>query len=108
MWALVAGILVMLGCSTQPIAHPEATCQKRCMARAQGRCNEAECNRGCHFVLDRLLERQGDSVIACVAEARMDKSCEDRAWAGCAARIGVHADGGPPVPASPYAGETEE
>ena len=33
--------------------------------------------------------------MACVA--RTPRRCSDVVWADCAAKIGVHADGGPPV-----------
>ena len=46
-------------------------------------------------------------MIACVAKNK-DHACNDRAWAYCAARIGVHADGGPPAPAPPSDDEVEE
>jgi hypothetical protein len=48
-------------------------------------------------VIDRLVERQGEPVLACVAAST--GACDDRTWARCAARVGPHADGGPPPPA---------
>ena len=39
------------------------------------------------------------AVIACVA--RNPRRCTDVVWADCAARIGPHADGGPPAPPPP-------
>jgi hypothetical protein len=77
---------------------PEPTCQARCAAHAKA-CREDDCRRGCGLVLDRLAERQGDTVVACVAASA--PRCDDRAWAACAARIGPHADGGPPAPPPP-------
>ncbi len=44
-------------------------------------------------------EGEGRDVVACVARA--EGPCDDRAWARCAARVGPHADGGPPGAASP-------
>jgi hypothetical protein len=58
------------------------------------------------LVLDRLAEKEGRNVLACVAKAR--PACDDRAWAACAARIGEHADGGPPAPPPPSSDETFE
>jgi len=78
-----------------PQGRLEATCQARCGHDASGRCSEHDCDRGCRFILDRLVERQGDRVVACVARA---PTCDDHAWADCAARVGPHADGGPPAP----------
>jgi hypothetical protein len=58
-----------------------------------------QCARGCNLVLDRLAEREGDRVLACVAASAV--ACDDRLWSRCATRIGPHADGGPPPPAPP-------
>jgi hypothetical protein len=67
-------------------------------------CTAKECARGCNLVLDRLVENEGDHVIACIAAGRAP--CDDRAWARCATRIGPYADGGPPPP-SPSEGSDE-
>ena len=75
----------------------EATCAKACVRSAR-QCDEKACLRGCNFSLDRILEHEGSNVLACVSKA---KACDDRTWATCAARIGVHADGGPPAPLPP-------
>lgn len=77
---------------------PEETCAKACETRAPS-CTPRECARGCNLVLDRLVEREGDAVIACLAAA--PAPCDDRAFGRCAARIGPHADGGPPAPPPP-------
>lgn len=45
---------------------PESTCIDACEKRAEG-CSEWECRRGCRLSLDRLVEREGDNVIACAA-----------------------------------------
>ena len=66
-----------------------------CGAKAAG-CTYIQCRRGCSFVVDRLVEGEGNRVLACI-EASTD-SCGDQAWARCAVRIGPHADGGPPAP----------
>ncbi|HXN34409.1 MAG TPA: hypothetical protein VN894_21250 [Polyangiaceae bacterium] len=58
------------------------------------------------MVLDRLAEKEGGSVLACVAKAT--PSCDDRAWAACAARVGTHAGGGPPAPPPPPSAEDQE
>ena len=97
--ALGAWILAAFACTVEsPPRGPEATCVKACAARA-GACTASECARGCNLVLDRLVEREGDNVIGCMAHRR--PPCDDRAWAHCAARIGPHADGGPPPPPPP-------
>jgi len=46
--------------------------------------------------MDRLVENEGDHVLACVARAKA--ACDDRVWAHCATLVGPHADGGPPPP----------
>jgi hypothetical protein len=48
------------------------------------------------MILDRIVEREGEAVIACVAKG--PRVCTDVVWADCASRVGVHADGGPPAP----------
>jgi hypothetical protein len=79
-----------------PPGGPEATCFKACTDRATN-CRRSQCARGCNLILDRLAEHEGAGVIACVA--RVSGPCDDRAWAQCGARVGAHADGGPPGPA---------
>ena len=83
----------------EPANKPIDACVYKCKTRASRSCSEDECRRGCEFILDRLLEREGDNVIACVV--RTPRRCTDVVWAECAARIGVHADGGPPAPPPP-------
>ncbi len=77
---------------------PEPDCEARCAARATA-CREDECRRGCNLILDRLVERLGEPIVACVAGSR--SRCDDRVWAACAVRVGPHADGGPPAPPPP-------
>lgn len=79
----------------RPQGSPEARCFDDCNARASSPCNEHDCERGCRFVLDRLVEREDHNVVTCVASA---KTCGDDTWANCAVRVGIHVDGGPPVP----------
>jgi hypothetical protein len=82
-----------------PPNQPVETCVQSCTARARRQCTDGECERGCQFVLDRLVEREGDKVVACVA--RQARRCADPVWAECAAMIGPHLDGGPPAPPPP-------
>ncbi len=77
---------------------PEKACNEVCEKKAS-HCTQKDCSRGCNLVLDRLAEKEGASVVACVAKST--PKCDDRAWAACAARIGEHADGGPPAPPPP-------
>jgi hypothetical protein len=58
------------------------------------------------LVLDRLIEREGDKVVACLANAT--PRCDERTWAACAARVGPHVDGGPPAPIRGPAVEDED
>lgn len=103
--ALATSVLVALAAlafscrAVEPKNRPLDTCEASCKARASRQCSEDECARGCEFILDRIIEREGDNVIACVA--RGNRRCSDVVWADCAARIGVHADGGPPAPPPP-------
>jgi len=100
---LLAGLVHGCGPETPPTG-PEQTCVKACETRVAG-CSPRDCRRGCNLVVDRLVERQGDHVLACVARtasaAPGERACGDRAWAGCAVRIGPYADGGPPAPPPP-------
>src|SRR5580658_6273985 len=90
--ALVPALLVGLvgGCGPEtPPTGPEQTCVKACETRVAA-CSPRDCRRGCNIVVDRLVERQGDHVLACVARAASaapapgERACGDRAWAGCA------------------------
>ncbi len=102
--ALAASLALVCACNTAaPPRGPEETCARSCEARA-AKCTDRECGRGCNLVLDRLAEHEGDRVVACVARA--GAPCNDRAWARCAARVGPHADGGPPAP--PPASDIED
>ena len=83
----------------EPSNKPVDACRRSCVARAKRQCTEQQCERGCEFILDRLVEREGDHVIACVAAS--PRRCTDVVWADCAAKVGVHADGGPPAPPPP-------
>jgi hypothetical protein len=103
---LLAAFASSVSCrAVEPANHPEEKCQQACNARVS-KCNESGCERGCRFILDRLVEREGNNVLACVAKA--PGVCEDRLWADCAARVGPHVDGGPPPPAPPPEGFDEE
>lgn len=96
-----ASATAFFGCGQvlDPANKPIDTCVRACKARASRSCSDGECMRGCEFVLDRLVEREGENVIACVA--RTPRRCTDTVWADCAVKVGVHADGGPPPPLPP-------
>lgn len=85
------------GCPSPRDGRPVARCFDDCRARASARCEEQDCDRGCKFILDRVVEREDAPVIACVAAA---SACGDEVWANCASRVGIHLDGGPPLPPS--------
>jgi hypothetical protein len=91
--AVAATVAACAGAQSPPL--PDETCKATC-ARRVPRCGEVACERGCTLALDRLVENEGDAVIACVA--RSSAPCDDWLWADCAARIGPHADGGPAAP----------
>jgi hypothetical protein len=86
--------------SSPPTPGPEARCADACKVRASG-CSQDECTRGCRLLMDKLVEREGAQVLACVAResgAPHKRACDDMMFAGCAVLSGVHADGGPPGP----------
>lgn len=85
--------------ATSPTAGIVEKCARECEKKASRSCSERECTRGCEFILDRLVEKEGSNVLACVA--KMPRRCTDVVWAECAARVGAHADGGPPAPPPP-------
>lgn len=96
--ALGLGVVgALLSCHAfEPRNVPVDSCVRACTARASRQCSERECARGCEFVLDRIVEKETDNVLACVAKS--SRRCSDVVWAECAVHIGVHADGGPPAP----------
>ena len=83
----------------EPPNRPLDTCRRSCESRAKLQCSAADCERGCEFILDRIVEREGERVIDCVAAGA--RRCSDVVWADCATHIGPHADGGPPAPPPP-------
>jgi hypothetical protein len=100
MFGMGGAALLVISCrALDPPNKPIDACVASCNARASRNCSEAECGRGCEFILDRLVEKEMNNVIACVA--RTPRRCTDVVWADCAAHIGVHADGGPPAPPPP-------
>lgn len=104
--ALAGVLLAGIGChAASPPRGPEQTCAAACSARAS-QCGDEACARGCNLVLDRLLENEGAGVVACVSRAA--PRCDDRTWAACAARVGPHADGGPPAPPEHPATEDDD
>ena len=97
------GLVVLPGASAcralDPSNKPVDACVQACNARASRQCSDAECARGCEFVLDRLVEKEMNVVVGCVA--RGARRCADVVWAECATHVGVHSDGGPPAPPPP-------
>ncbi|HVH41087.1 MAG TPA: hypothetical protein VM925_02055 [Labilithrix sp.] len=83
----------------EPSNKPLDGCRRSCEAKAKRQCTDAQCERGCEMILDRIVEREGENVLACVAAG--PRRCTDVVWADCAARVGAHADGGPPGPPPP-------
>jgi hypothetical protein len=89
--------LPLIGCP-EPSDRPDVPCADACKVQLSTVCKPRECARGCAFVLDRLVEHQQATVLDCM---KSQKACDDAMWAGCAARVGPHVDGGPGVaPAS--------
>lgn len=92
-------LTAVLAACPEPRNRPEVRCADACSVQAKDRCTEAECERGCLFVLDRLVEKEQSTVLGCISSGK--GPCDDHAWADCAARVGPHADGGPPAPPPP-------
>ena len=98
--ALLLVLFLVVSChALEPSNKPIDACLKACSAHAARSCSDAECARGCEFILDRLVENEMRNVIACVG--RTPRRCSDMVWADCAAHVGIHADGGPPAPPPP-------
>lgn len=98
--SLVLLPLALVACkAVEPPDRPIDTCVRACKDRIARECSEDECDRGCHFILDRLVEREGKAVLDCMG--KQTSRCDDPVWAECAAKIGVHGDGGPPAPPPP-------
>jgi hypothetical protein len=108
--ALAVALLFALGCPADA-RKPEAVCADACMKRAKDRCDQAGCERGCAFVLDRIVENEHLPVIDCVGRRTgsatlegapkdewRDGKCGDREWAECAVLVGIRVDGGAPAP----------
>jgi len=96
-WALVgAAVASLVACAHVHFpSHPEDACVPACSSRAP-RCGAMGCVSGCMLAADRFVEHEGEQVLTCVEKS--DAACDDTLWADCAARIGVHLDGGPPSP----------
>jgi hypothetical protein len=93
-------VVAPLACRVfEPSNRPLDGCRRTCESKAKRQCSDAECERGCELILDRVLEREGDHIITCVASTA--RRCSDVVWADCASHVGVHADGGPPPPPPP-------
>lgn len=92
--------LALASCHGLSPSHtPLDACRRSCASKAERQCTGSQCERGCEMILDRVVEREGDNVIACVAAS--PRRCTDVVWADCAAHVGPHADGGPPGPPPP-------
>ncbi|HSQ67221.1 MAG TPA: hypothetical protein VLM85_28590 [Polyangiaceae bacterium] len=97
--ALVSFVAVtsLFGCP-DPKDRPDVACADECKVQLANTCKPHDCERGCAFVLDRLVEHEQATVLDCM---KPKQACDDTAWAECAARVGPHVDGGPGVrPAS--------
>lgn len=78
----LAGALVFSSASCrvfEPSNKPIDGCRRSCEAKAKRQCTDAQCERGCELILDRLVEREGENVIACVASS--PRRCTDVVWA---------------------------
>ena len=93
-----ACVIALATAACRPVrgTRPLQRCEARC-AREASSCDEDACARGCAVTVDREVEGASSAVFRCVTVA---KDCSERAFAKCGARQGIHADGGPPIPAS--------
>jgi hypothetical protein len=98
--ALLLGVLLAACSPTNPTPGAEARCTSRCLDTAKS-CAPSSCERGCRFVLDRLVEHEGASILACVARSTTEQCANDATWARCAVEVGPYVDGGPPPPHIP-------
>jgi hypothetical protein len=92
----VAVALPLLGCP-ESNDRPVVACADECKVQLSTTCKPHDCERGCAFVLDRLVEHEQATVLDCM---KPKKACDDDTWAQCAVRVGPHVDGGPGVPPS--------
>ncbi len=94
----------LLACETFLPARsdtPQGALEEKCVSTCRKQissCDQNSCIKGCRIALDRIVEHEQDTVFACVARS---KTCSDYDFARCSARVGVHADGGPPLPEKP-------
>ena len=89
-------VVSLAGCPQEPRERPDVACADVCKKRIVG-CTEHDCERGCAFVIDRLVEHEQETVLHCMETSQ---GCADKEWADCAVRVGVHVDGGPGAPAT--------
>ena len=95
--ALAVSAVAIAAChSMVPPSSADQKCERTCRARASSVCSADECAKGCSLALDRVIEHETDTVIACVA--RSTRSCSITVWAECGVRVGPRLDGGPPAP----------
>ena len=111
----VAAALVSLF-AFAPACHPtdatpgaEERCTQRCLDQAP-KCEPSSCERGCRFVLDRLVEHEGKTILGCVARVSMSAQvcAADKTWARCAVELGPYVDGGPNAPYIPRWNEEKD
>jgi len=96
---VLALALGLFGCrALDPPNKPESVCVEACRDRAGHACSEWQCTNGCRMALDRMVEHEGERVVSCVSSATKKRPCDQYTWAECAAKIGPHLDGGPPLP----------
>jgi len=95
---VVVGMLLSLSACPESNVRPDLKCADECNVQLAATCKPHDCERGCAFVLDRLVENEQATVLACM---KPKNTCDDPTWADCAVRVGPHVDGGPGVqPAS--------
>ncbi len=93
--AMGALAALLLTACPQSNDRPDVSCADECKVQVSSSCRPHDCERGCAFILDRLVEREQTTILSCM---KTKATCDDPTWAECAVRVGPHADGGPGVP----------
>ncbi|HLK41219.1 MAG TPA: hypothetical protein VKU41_30920 [Polyangiaceae bacterium] len=80
--SVLAASVLSSACGVEsPPTGPEETCVRACRTTA-AQCSRDDCARGCELVLDRLVQHEGDHVLACVGQAQSAGSSEARERTG--------------------------
>jgi hypothetical protein len=99
--AFIAAPIFLSVDACRPVAPTDELnrqCVNACEKQVPVPCDDAACERGCRIILDRVVEREIATVLACIQSEK--KGCRDAQWASCGASV-PYRDGGPPPPLPP-------